>query len=189
MIAKTIPLRPVALLMMLGSAFLMNAAAAEERKSTNWLTGTWYLALDTTPFGAPGFALSGIVIFNRDGTYQLQDAGDFGQATFIGKRHSTQYGAWRYKPRGRAKGTALFLEAELNSGEVERWQKVQLYLKRTRDRHVVKGTVNVSILECPNMLPVPTALTCPDPVEEAANFVALPPGDVEVTLRRIRPGS
>ena len=173
----------------LGSAILMGTAKADHRNGAGWLVGTWYLALDSTPFGVPpGYPLGGLVMFNGDGTYQLQDAGDFGQATFVGKRHSYQFGAWKRVGRGRIVGTALFLEAELTTGEVERWQKVTIELQRTRSWSTLEGTVNVSILECPNLLPLPTALSCPDPVKHAADFVPLPPENVAIKLRRIRAG-
>ena len=160
------------------------------RKPTgNWLVGTWYLALDTTAFGLPpGLPLAGLAMFHRDGTYELQDAGDFGQATFLNTQNSNQFGAWRARRHGRAQGTALFLEADLATGEVLRWQKVELSLSRTDDRDVVTGIAVVSILECTNMLPVPTAFTCPDPVESADEFVIQPPFEIPVTFRRIRPG-
>lgn len=84
-------------------------------------------------------------------------------------------------------GSALFLEAELSTGEVLRWQKVRLVLKQTDDPDVISGTSTVSVLDCSNMLPLPTAATCPDPVESRRDFVIMPPTGVPLTLRRVRP--
>ena len=177
------------------AAVLFAAVIAESAQASNtrgygrWLAGAWYLALDTTAFGLPpGVPLGGIAVFDRYGTYQIQDAGDFGQATFLNTRHSYQFGAWERVDHGVVLGTALFLEAELSTGELLRWQKVRLELHKTDDRDVVTGTANISVLECANMLPLPTALTCPDPIAASEDFVPLPPFDIPVTLKRIRAG-
>ena len=155
----------------------------------NWIVGTWYLALDTEPFGLPpGFPLSGLAIFNRDGTYQWLDANDFGQATALNTQHSQQFGSWKINRHGTVVATSLFLSADLPTGELISWEKVNMTLKRTRGRNVVRGRVNLSILECQNMLPIPTPLTCPDPIASAGDFVAAPPADIEITFKRLRPG-
>lgn len=165
-----------------------NAGASQGVSRGTWIVGTWYLALDSQPFGLPpGFPLSGMAIFNQDGSYEFEDGGDFGQATFLNTRNLTQFGAWRVNGRGQIKGTALSLEADLSTGEVLRWARVEVTLERTDDRNVVTGSINVSTLECANMLPVPTPLTCPDPIESAGDFVPAPPNDVPLTLRRLRP--
>ncbi len=155
----------------------------------NWIVGTWSLALDTVVFGLPpGFPLRGLAIFNRDGTYQFLDGGDFGHATFLNTQNSQQFGAWRRGRHGKVVGTALYLEADLPTGEVLRWQKTEIVLHKTDSRNVVTGSVTVSILECNNMLPLPSPLTCPDPIESADEFVLTPPSDVPLTLKRLRPG-
>ena len=155
----------------------------------DWMTGAWYLALDSEPFGLPpGFPLSGLAVFNRDGTLQILDAGDFGQATFTNTRNSVQFGAWRVVHKSQVIGTTLFLEADLGTGEVLRWNKVRIVLARGADRDVVAGTVNVSVLECSNLLPLPTALTCPDPTDPSRAFTELPPADIPVTFRRLHAG-
>ena len=162
--------------------------ADNAHKRGHWIVGTWYLALDTVPFGLPpGFPLNGLAIFNSDGTFQFQDGGDFGQATFLNTQHTTQFGAWRRAVRRGAVGAALFFEADLPTGEVLRWLKTDIKLHRTRDRDVVTGIVNVSRLDCPNMLPLPTPLTCPDPIKSAGDFVVVPPTEVPITLRRLKP--
>jgi len=165
-------------------------ARADDGQGTgNWLVGTWSLALDTEIFGLPpGFPLRGLAIFNRDGTYQFQDAGDFGQASFLNTQNSTQFGAWRRADNDVVIGTALFLEADLATGELLRWQKVTLVLEKSDERNVVIGTTTVSLLECNNLLPIPTALSCPDPIDSADDFVLLPPSEVPITLKRLRAG-
>jgi hypothetical protein len=164
------------------------ARADDDRNRGNWIVGTWYLALSSEPFGLPpGLPLSGLAIFNRDGTFQFLDGGDFGQATFLNTQNSHQFGAWRIGRHGKVIGTALSFEADLLTGEVLRWAKANIVLHRTDDRDVVSGSVNVSILECSNMLPIPTPLTCPDPIESADAFVVVPPTDIPLTFRRLRP--
>lgn len=178
------------LLCLIAVATAGTAAGAEpdQRSFGHWIVGTWYLALDTEVFGLPpGFPLSGLAQFNRDGTYRILDANDFGQATFLNSQHSQQFGAWRGTRAGRMIGTALFLQADLATGEVLRWERTHLQLSRTDERDVVTGVVNVSVLECNNLLPLPSPLTCPDPIEAADDFVAMPPTDIPVTLRRLRP--
>jgi hypothetical protein len=166
------------------------SARAEDGSGTgNWLVGTWSLSLDSVPFGLPpGFPLRGLAIFNRDGTYQFQDAGDFGQATFLNTQNSTQIGAWRRADNGVVIGTALSLEADLATGELLRWAKVAIVLERSDERDVVTGAVTVSILECFNLLPLPTALSCPDPIDSADDFVIVPPTEIPITLKRLRAG-
>ena len=163
---------------------------AEDGEGTgNWLVGTWSLALDSVPFGLPpGFPLRGLAIFNRDGIYQFQDAGDFGQASFLNTQNSTQYGAWSRGAHGTVIATALSLEADLATGELLRWAKVALVLEKSDERDVVTGTVTVSILECDNLLPLPTALSCPDPIDSADDFVIVPPTEIPLTLKRLRAG-
>jgi hypothetical protein len=152
----------------------------------DWMTGTWYLALDSEPFGLPpGFPLSGLAVFNRDGTLQILDAGDFGQATFTNTQNSVQFGAWRKVRKNQVIGTTLFLEADLATGEVLRWNKVRIVLARDVSSDVVAGTVNVSVLECSNLLPLPTALSCPDPTDPSNAFTDLPPADIPVTFTRL----
>jgi hypothetical protein len=165
------------------------ARADDEQGTGNWLVGTWSLSLDSVPFGLPpGFPLRGLAIFNRDGTYQFQDAGDFGQATFLDTQNLNQFGAWRRGTDGTVIGTALSLEADLATGELLRWQKVAIVLERSDERDVVTGAVTVSILECFNLLPLPTALSCPDPIDSADDFVIVPPTEIPISLKRLRAG-
>jgi hypothetical protein len=165
-------------------------ARAEDGQGTgNWLVGTWSLALDSEVFGLPpGFPLRGLAIFNRDGTYQLQDAGDFGQANFLNTQNSTQYGAWSRGPHGTVIATALYLEADLATGELLRWQKVALVLEKSDERDVVTGAATVSILECDHSLLLPSALSCPDPIDSAEDFVILPPTEIPISFKRLRAG-
>jgi hypothetical protein len=154
----------------------------------HWIVGAWYLALDTEPFGLPPGTppLSGLAIFNADGTLQFADAGDFGQMGFTGK-HLTQYGSWRRAPRNTVVAVTLFLEANNVTAEVERWTRARFRFRRTDHRDVVAGlAVEISNLECD--LPVPlSAISCPDPIEHADDFVVSAPPDVPILLRRIRP--
>jgi hypothetical protein len=168
------------------TVFAQDAEPADSRGGNDFV-GTWYLALDSAPFGLPpGFPLSGLVQIHRDGLYQVLDGGDFGQATFTNTQHSQQFGSWRRDRRGRFVGSSLFLEADLQTGEVLRWQRVDIVLERTRDAGRLEGVANVSILECSNQLPIPTSLTCPDPVASAGRFVMIPPMDIPITLSRLR---
>lgn len=180
----------LALALSLGLACTVASADPSTKYSSarfDWISGAWYLALDSEPYGVPpGYPLGGLAVFNADGTFQVLDAGDFGQATFTNTQHTTQLGAWRKVRYNKVIGTTLFLEADLASGEVLRWNKVRFTLRPTRDRDVVTGTVNVLILDCSNLLPLPTALTCPDPTNPANTFTEVPPADIPVTLTRVR---
>lgn len=185
-IARTTGLFLACLCTVLAAANLAQADGG--RNHGNWIVGTWYLALDSVPFGLPpGFPLSGLAIFNRDGTFQFLDGGDFGQATFLNTQNSQQFGAWRRGRHGKVIGTALSFEADLPTGEVLSWQKLDLVLHRTGNRNVVAGSANVSILACSNLLPLPTPLTCPDPIESADEFVVVPPTDIPITFKRLKP--
>lgn len=185
------PLRKTSLLAALCCIALAaadSARADNDKASGPWIVGTWYLTLDTTIFGfPPGFPFSGLAIFHADGTYVLQDAGDFGQATFLNTQNSQQFGSWRMAPGGTIVGTALFLEADLATGEVLRWQRTESVLHRQASGGVA-GTVTAYVLECDNLLPIPTPVTCPDPIESADAFVVVPPADIPITLKRLTPG-
>jgi hypothetical protein len=155
------------------------------------IVGTWYLALDTTPYGLPGLALSGLVTFHEDGTMLVVDAGDFGQATFLGTKHSPQFGTWTTvhdrqgcRPGRRVAATTLFLEADL-AGELRKWYRIEFDLVVDRSGERVTGEVNIYFLPCGNGIPAPSPLTCPDPIENADLFQLEAPGAIPVTLRRL----
>ena len=160
-----------------------------DRAPGHWMVGTWYLALDTTIFGLPpGHPFSAIAIFHDDGTFQIQDAGDFGQATFLNTRQQQQFGSWRHGPKGTVLTTALFLEADLQTGEVLRWHRTVGVFSRADKLNEITGIMSDFSLECDNLLPLPTAVTCPDPIESADEFVLVPPPEMTVILKRLVPG-
>ncbi len=163
-------------------------AASQRDPQYHSPVGTWYLALDATPFGAVGAVLSGLATFHDDGTFLLADAGDFGQAGFTGK-HSPQFGAWSsvhdLRLLGRSfRATSLFLEANLD-GQVLNWQRVDLELTVSQDGMTMTGTANVTLLPCDDTLPLPSALTCPDPIANASQFVPGAPAPLPVTFSRL----
>jgi hypothetical protein len=123
-----------------------------------------------------------------DDRYQLQDTGDFGQANFLNTQNSSQYGAWSQGSHGTVIATALYLEADLATGELLRWQKVALVLEKSDERDVVTGAATVSILECDHSLPLPSALSCPDPIDSAEDFVIQPPTEIPISFKRLRAG-
>ena len=143
--------------------------------------GTWSVALDAGPFGLPGFTLAGVASFHRGGTLSLADAGDWGG---LGTLDSNQFGVWRWSRSGLV-ATTVFLSADAESGDVRQWQRVTLKLRRGESRDHLEGHVNVAILLCEPASPVPSALTCPDPVERRLDFTPIPPFDVPVALRRL----
>ena len=158
------------------------------------VAGTWYLALDTSPYGLTGLALSGLATIHSDGTFVLIDAGDFGQASFLGTQHSPQLGSWRYVNRvgkhgsktGEIIATSLFLEADLD-GEIQNWYRVTLSLKLSEDGQAMAGFVNVSVLECMDVSGVPSPLACLDPIANADLFEPDPVPNVPVTFSRLNP--
>ncbi|GEM_PF-2910277 len=144
--------------------------------------GTWYLALDATPYGLEGLSLPGLVALHADRTVLMSDAGDFGGLPF-GTRDSAQFGSWKYT-RGGIKVVALFLKAD-SAGDVMAWYRVELSLSG-RNRNTLKGTVNVFTRSCDRPAPF-AAFSCPDPIETAGEFVPADLPDVPVILRRLRP--
>jgi hypothetical protein len=178
----------IAALILFGNTLATRAddTDGDRRASGYWAVGTWYLALDSEPFGLPpGLPLSGLAQFDSDGNFRTLDAGDFGQATFTNTQHSQQFGVWRRDERGRVVGTSLFLEADLFTGEVLRWNKVQFVVRRTGEDSLLTGHATVSVLECVNALPIPTSLTCPDPISASDDFVLIPPIEIPVTFSRL----
>ena len=159
--------------------------------SNKWVVGNWYLALDAGAFdpGLSGTFLSGLAQFHSDRTFMINDAGDFGADSFLRTLASPQYGAWRIdwhadSRQSSIEGTAMHLEARKPSGEMMGWNKVHFTL-RVISQNRVEGTINVFFLPCVEMPPFPTPLTCPDPVENAADFIPASPPDVPVTMTRI----
>jgi hypothetical protein len=160
-----------------------------ETRGGHWIVGTWYLQLDSEPYGLPpGFPLSRIAIFTSDGTYQGQDAGDFGNPNFT-PQQSTQYGAWQTSEGNTVILTTLSFQAELYTGDVTLWGRGQFEFHRTDDPDFVSGHVTGAILFCDDSLPVPTPLACPNPIESADELIVIPPFDIPITLTRLRPGN
>ena len=150
------------------------------------IVGAWYLALDAEPYGLPpGTSLPGLVQFHADRTLLIVDGGDFGGPPFA-TRETAQVGSWRVSRRGRIEAATLFLQADATSGGILAWVKVDLSL-RLQSRNVVSGTVNVSALECDQTAPLPI-FACPDPIDGAGAFMAMPPFDVPVVLKRVEVG-
>ena len=159
------------------------------------VVGTWYVALDAGPFdpNLAGLNLSGLAHFHSDRTFILSDAGDFGAQSFLPTVATPQYGAWDVSGwRGRPdawviSGTSLFLEGDKETGEVFGWSKVQ-YVIKVIDRNHLVGTISAFFLPCDNSPPVPSPLSCPDPVANASAFMPASPPDVPVTFTRIVAG-
>ncbi len=147
-------------------------------------TGTWYLALDSEPFGLPpGTIFPGLAIIGHNGTFQIVDGGDFGGAPFP-TRDSAQFGSWRRRGSN-IEAVTLFLQGDAITGDVVAWQRVELLLTPDGSDGLV-GTVNVFGLACNLPAPFPV-FGCPDPIDSASAFVAVPPFDVGVELKRLEP--
>ena len=159
--------------------------------SSRHIVGTWYIALDVGPFAPPfaGLSPSGLAHFHSDRTFMFSDAGDFGAESFLGTVATPQYGAWTLR---RSKtthgweivGTALHLEGRKDTGEPIGWNKVHAIF-RVVNRNRLEGTVNVFFLPCDESPPIPTPLTCPDPIANAGDFMPNSPPDVPLTLTRV----
>ena len=182
------------------TATLATAPQTYAGNSGNYVTpkmvvGNWYLALDAGPFdpGLAGLALSGLAQIHADRTFMFNDAGDFGAQSFLGTVATPQYGVWdvtgqRHLPGTWAiEGTSLYLEADKATGEVLGWSKVQ-YVIKVVDRNHLEGTINAFFLPCGSSLPLPSPLSCPDPVANAGAFMPASPPDVPVTFTRISAG-
>jgi hypothetical protein len=147
-------------------------------------TGTWYLAMETGPFGLPGFTFAGLAIFNRDNTFLIEDGGDFGGLPF-GTVDGVQFGSWR-RTGGYVEAVSLFLRGDAITGAVQSWQKAHLVLLFDGPDRLV-GTANVFELPCDLPAPFPV-LGCPDPIASATDFVAVPPFDIPIVLKRLKAG-
>ena len=145
-------------------------------------TGTWYVALDTEPFGLPpGTNLAALATFHRDKTFLIEDGGDFGGLPF-GTVDTAQIGSWRWRG-GHVEAVSLSLHGDAITGEVLSWQKAHFVLVPDGPNRLV-ATVNVFELPCDLPAPFP-AFGCPDPIASAADFVPVPPFDLPVLLKRL----
>ena len=177
-------IRRALILVVLGVSISIGGALADDSAQVKPV-GTWSLALDAGPFGIPGFALHGIASFHRDRTLMIVDAGDFGS---LGTRDTAQLGAWKRTDDGILART-LMLSAAPDTGEPMYWQRVTFSLTRGVSGDHMVGTINVEVLACTPVQPLPGALTCPDPVTGADGFAATPPLDVPVEFHRHRVGN
>ena len=164
------------------TALFLLPPAAYARHSVPVTFGTWYLALDATPYGLDGLSLPGLVMLHADRSVLISDAGDFGGLPF-GTSDSPQFGSWRYTGGG-IKIVTLFLKAD-SVGDVQAWYRVEIDLHHT-NRDTLKGVVNVYKRDCDEPAPF-AAFSCPDPVERSAEFAPADLPDVPVTLHRLRP--
>ena len=146
------------------------------------IPGTWSVSLDAGPFGLPGFNLAGAATLHRGGTVTIVDAGDFGG---LGTRDTPQQGIWHIDRNG-VRVTTLILSADAATGQLLHWQRVSMRLRFGESRNRLVGSVNVAKLACSVLDGIPPALTCPDPVAAADEFVTEPPFDVPVEFRRLR---
>ena len=167
--------------------------AADGHKGRH-IVGTWYLALDAGPFdpALAGTYLSGIAQFHRDHTFMISDAGDFAADSFLPTLATPQYGAWRFAQMTahssrKFEGTALSLEAHKDTGEPLGWNKVHFSFELVGANRA-SGTINVYFLPCNVAPPLPTPLTCPDPVAKAGDFLPASPPDVPFSLTRVPVG-
>ena len=164
------------------AALSFQPTIASARHTSLVVHGTWYLALDATPYGLAGLSLPGLVALHADRTVLVIDAGDFGGMPF-GTADSAQFGSWRYTRDG-IRVVTLFLKAD-SVGDVQAWFRVEIDLS-SKDRDTLEGTVNVYTLGCDKPAPF-AAFSCPDPIEKADEFIPADLPDVPVTLRRLRP--
>ena len=172
----------LAILVLVGIALVATAVSASERTAADRITGTWYIALNVEPFGLPaGTKMPGLAVFNRDGTVQFVDGGDFGGLPFT-TRDLPQTGSWTPRPGG-AEAVLLSLQADDITGEVLSWQKLHLRLfVDGRNRLLAIG--QASTLACDQPAPFPI-FGCPDPIASADDFVPVNSFDLEVELTRL----
>ena len=128
------------------------------------ISSTWYLELDTGPFGFPGGTLPGLVAFHRDGTFNISDGGDFGSAP-ISTLHSPQYGSWVTSGASSFEATSLFIESDL-TGVVQNIQKLNLTLEFDGDDYnTLSGFVDIEVVPCDPAGPTPVkTFNCPNPI-------------------------
>ena len=146
------------------------------------ISSTWYLELDTAPFGIPGGTVPGLVSFHRDGTLNISDGGDFGGPP-ISTLNSPQYGSWVRAGKRSFEATSLFIEADL-AGVVTNFQNVHLTLEFDGDHfNSLSGFVDVEVVPCDPAEPTPfQTFNCPNPISTPGIPVAF---DVPVQLTRL----
>ena len=127
------------------------------------LVGTWYLALDTTPFGIPGATFPALFTFHRDGTFISSDGGDLGPLPFT-TLDTSQHGAWVRAGDLTFEATSLFLQKDNISGQLASWHRVHFSLQFGEDFDHINADVTEQILPC-NPGPTPFMLfNCPNPI-------------------------
>ena len=150
------------------------------------LWGTWYLALDTTPFGIPGGTLPALFTFHRDGTWLSSDGGDLASNPFT-TLDTAQHGAWVDAGNGTFVATSLFLQKDTISGDLTSWHRVRIALQFVgNDFDQMKADVTEQVLPCDASGPTPFLLfNCPNPI--TTEFPPAPVPDVPASLTRLRP--
>lgn len=166
--------------LLLSSMFITHPALADGDAQPK-IVGTWSLALDAGPFGIPGFALTGLATFHRDGTVIFADAGDFGS---LGTLDTNQFGVWVRTENG-VSARLLSLSASPDTGEPMRWGRANFLLTRGENHDHMVGIANVDVLNCEPVPPLPGAITCPDPVVRGDEFVPIPPFDIPLEFHRL----
>jgi len=145
----------------LPAAFALEGDDGREAGKAPVIWGTWYVALDTTPYGLPGGALPALLTIHRDGTWILYDGLDFGGIP-IGLVQSPMFGAWTWK--GDAfEATTLYFAGDPALGETSLISRGRFRF-RLEDGRLV-GTVNGDLLLCPAAGPTPfVTLNCPNAI-------------------------
>jgi hypothetical protein len=126
--------------------------------------GTWYLAVDSTPFGIPGGTLPALLSIHQDGTLTITDAGDLGSSPFT-TTDTAQQGIWVQTGNQTFETTTLFLRKDEVSGELEGWHRVRATLQFGTDRDHLAGFAEEEVLACDPAGPTPfKLLNCPNPI-------------------------
>lgn len=138
---------------------------AQTEGRTLW--GTWYVAVDSTPFGIPGGVLPAVMTIHRDGTLTVTDAGDLGPFPFA-STDTTQQGTWTQTGHQSFQLTTLFLRKDAVSGELEGWHRIITTLELAEDADHLVGFADEEVLPCDPAGPTPfKLLNCPNPITTA----------------------
>lgn len=168
---------------------VLGAWSSPSGDSSDDFCGTWYMELDTGPFGLPGGALPALLSIHSDGTYLIFDGGDFGGAP-INLVQSPMFGSWVSTGMQTFEATSLFFAGDSNTGETSLIKRVRFtfqFMPGDPDR--LQGLGNVEQLECSQSGPTPfVTFNCPNPISSPDSaFVPVPgtPPDLPVSAWRL----
>jgi hypothetical protein len=126
------------------------------------LSGTWVW----TTFLGPATGIPALVTYLADGTIVGSDSTMLGSIPGYSFKTTPFHGVWKQLGRRRFGGTSIELLFDPDTSELIGFLRARAAI-RLQDRDHISGTMLL------DMLPCPTALTCPDPTQADASWIPL----------------